>query len=281
MQAHHEVKLTEGVPNKNTGNGFLNTWIDSDRRGSAEADAVLLSHRRTVQGIRDSERITELLLKKDVERYFPPKQQRFGRYYPQLCFGLHYGAAVEGAIGTDLKVDASYLGSEVQMVEAIMALTKVYDVPIILTGPVFDRLSDEWKQTCRKIDRVHAKGYGIEDAFWIYTPNIASVDGNYFDPSIKEDLAELDDWDDDQLAERQVAKAKLKAGIISKVSSARLNDYTVESKTKTIVPLRCRTTSRIAETNDGRYCLTSSTKASRLLCAPRQTHALDVALALY
>ena len=36
-----------------------------------------------------------------------------GKYEVQLGFGLHLGWAIEGAIGSHFKIDASYLGPHV------------------------------------------------------------------------------------------------------------------------------------------------------------------------
>jgi class 3 adenylate cyclase len=43
-------------------------------------------------------------------------QQRLPGFRVRMGFGLHYGWAVEGAIGSHLKIDASYLSPHVNMV---------------------------------------------------------------------------------------------------------------------------------------------------------------------
>lgn len=40
-------------------------------------------------------------------------KERMGKYEVQLGFGLHLGWAIEGAIGSHFKIDASYLGPHV------------------------------------------------------------------------------------------------------------------------------------------------------------------------
>lgn len=48
----------------------------------------------------------------------------------------------------------------------------------------YNELSENIQKGCRKVDRV--KVDGIAEPFNIYAPNVANVDGNFFDPSIVE-----------------------------------------------------------------------------------------------
>ncbi len=41
-----------------------------------------------------------------------------------MGFGLHFGWAIEGAIGSDCKIDASYLSPNVNMASRLEAATK-------------------------------------------------------------------------------------------------------------------------------------------------------------
>ena len=45
-------------------------------------------------------------------------QRRMPLYRAKMGFGLHYGWAIEGAIGSNLKIDASYLSPDVNMATA-------------------------------------------------------------------------------------------------------------------------------------------------------------------
>ncbi len=50
-----------------------------------------------------------------------------------MGFGLHVGWAIEGAIGSEFKIDASYLSPNVNMSARLEGMTKLYGVPLLLT----------------------------------------------------------------------------------------------------------------------------------------------------
>ena len=78
----------------------------------------------------------------------------------QTCVfrSLHLGWAIEGSIGSSYKIDASYLSPNVNMAARLEAATRIYGVNILISGPLFDKLSDEMKEICRIIDIVTVKG---------------------------------------------------------------------------------------------------------------------------
>ena len=55
-----------------------------------------------------------------------------------MGFGLHIGWAIEGAIGSSFKIDASYLSPNVNMASRLEAATKHYGVMILFTGDLYD-----------------------------------------------------------------------------------------------------------------------------------------------
>jgi class 3 adenylate cyclase len=50
--------------------------------------------------------------------------ERMPNYSVKMGFGLHVGWAIEGAIGSDFKIDASYLSPNVNMASRLEAATK-------------------------------------------------------------------------------------------------------------------------------------------------------------
>jgi len=58
-----------------------------------------------------------------------------------MGFGLHHGWAIEGAIGSFFKVDASYLSPNVNMASRLQAATKQFGTEILLSGDMRDILS--------------------------------------------------------------------------------------------------------------------------------------------
>lgn len=79
-------------------------------------------------------------------------------YKVKMGFGLHTGWAIEGAIGSYFKVDASYLSPNVNMASRLEAATKQYGVPLLVSGAFYSVLTKEVQELCREIDRVTVKG---------------------------------------------------------------------------------------------------------------------------
>lgn len=75
-----------------------------------------------------------------------------------MGFGLHVGWAIEGAIGSNFKIDASYLSPNVNMSSRLEAATKQYGVYHLVSGPFFRLLSTVAQSKMRLIDRVTVKG---------------------------------------------------------------------------------------------------------------------------
>lgn len=80
-------------------------------------------------------------------------QQRFGNITrPYLTFGLHMGWTVQGAIGSDNKIDACYLSPQLQIALRLEELSKVFEMQIILSEPLYNLMSLKARNTLRKID---------------------------------------------------------------------------------------------------------------------------------
>lgn len=76
------------------------------------------------------------------------------KYIISVSFALHVGRAIEGAIGSEFKVDALYLSSDTQIALRIDQLCDTYDRQILLSGDFHKMLSEKGKTFCRKIDQV-------------------------------------------------------------------------------------------------------------------------------
>ena len=87
-------------------------------------------------------------------------------YSVKMGFGLHWGWSIEGAIGSEYKIDASYLSPNVNMASRMEAATKQFGVPLLITfnfrlifsGDMYSICTDETKNHLRHIDRVTVKG---------------------------------------------------------------------------------------------------------------------------
>jgi class 3 adenylate cyclase len=60
--------------------------------------------------------------------------ERIPNYQIKMGFGLHVGWAIEGAIGSFYKIDASYLSPHVNMASRLEAATKQFGVPLLISG---------------------------------------------------------------------------------------------------------------------------------------------------
>ena len=75
-----------------------------------------------------------------------------------MGFGLHTGWAIEGAIGSYFKIDASYFSPNVNMAARLESSSKQYKVPILISGDFYEVLTSEVKKLTREIDTVTVKG---------------------------------------------------------------------------------------------------------------------------
>ena len=60
-----------------------------------------------------------------------------------MGFGLHQGWAIEGAIGSQFKVDASYLSPNVNMASRLEAATKQFGSSILISGELRNVMTKE------------------------------------------------------------------------------------------------------------------------------------------
>jgi hypothetical protein len=79
-------------------------------------------------------------------------------YEVDMGFGLHVGWAIEGAIGSVHKIDASYLSPNVNIASRLCGATKQYGVRLLLSGPLHSLLQPEIRARCRLLDRITVKG---------------------------------------------------------------------------------------------------------------------------
>ena len=66
----------------------------------------------------------------------------------RLGFGLHVGWAIEGAIGSEYKIDASYLSPNVNMASRLEAATKQFGTSILMSEDFACMLSPQVSVLC-------------------------------------------------------------------------------------------------------------------------------------
>lgn len=78
-----------------------------------------------------------------------------GSYKICFSFGLHSGMAIEGPVGSDYKVDASYISPQVNVTCALEKHgSQVYQSPLVLSEVFYRMCSLRTKQCIRKVDVV-------------------------------------------------------------------------------------------------------------------------------
>jgi class 3 adenylate cyclase len=115
------------------------------------ADMALFSFLKVLAKINKMTQILEY-------RKHPELCERMPGYQTRMGFGLHHGWAIEGAIGSFFKIDASYLSPNVNMASRLEYATKQYGVPVLVSGPFYTLLSDDIRRYCREVDKVTVKG---------------------------------------------------------------------------------------------------------------------------
>ncbi|OMJ77735.1 hypothetical protein SteCoe_22604 [Stentor coeruleus] len=175
-----------GAANKNIGDAFLIVWKFSEeevyiedeivirnpssKRAFYVPDLALFSFMKILAKVHKDPNILKY-------RTFQKLLQRMPNYEVKMGFGMHMGWAIEGAIGSQFKVDASYLSPHVNLASALEASTKMYGVPILISGAFYDILSNDIQNYCRKIDVISLKS--ISKPFSLYT---CDCDFNHFIP---------------------------------------------------------------------------------------------------
>jgi hypothetical protein len=81
-----------------------------------------------------------------------------GAFSVNMIFGMDAGWAVEGAVGSEYKIDATYLSPHVNMASRMMSACKHYGVTILLSEAVQELMSDTARTKLRNLDRVTVKG---------------------------------------------------------------------------------------------------------------------------
>eukprot|EP01052_Picozoa_sp_SAG31_P010065 SAG31_NODE_541_length_14275_cov_6.690886_5_plen_1113_part_00 len=202
---HQQCHETGGLPSTNAGDAFLNVWIGP----SASADDVLTCYRRIVQGIRNSNTLQTMAVTKEMQARFP----ELATFSPSMNSAIHYGTSVEGAVGSVQKIDTSFMGLSLEIAVSLERLSQLYGTPILMTEDVYRKLSPQWKQTCRKIDRV---SFRLRGSTYIYAANIANTEGNHWDPRIQEDVWPIEE-DLEIVEKRQFALKQVQMGAVQEL----------------------------------------------------------------
>lgn len=187
---HHLVEESGGTVNKNIGDAFLSVWKlneqtedpdaqepASPQRGSRRSvykhhltgaanacDGSLRAFLKMNEQLKTSSSIQNLSADPRLQKKLPGYRVRMGS-------GLHLGWAIEGAVGSSHKVDATYLSPHVNMASRLEAATKQYGVNILMSDALVDAFGGELRAECRPIDRVTVKGSEEPLTLYVHMPS--------------------------------------------------------------------------------------------------------------
>lgn len=152
---HSIVVQCDGAANKNIGDAFLITWkVNTDavtigcENHTYLGDKALYSFVKTMI---EMSKQTDFLCNFS-NRAISELYERMPGYKCRIGCGLHFGWAIEGAIGSSKKIDASYISPHVNMAETLEASTKEYGVSILMSEEFYNLLSPGAATGCRKVD---------------------------------------------------------------------------------------------------------------------------------
>jgi len=170
---HSMADKYSGLASQNTGDAFLLVWkLDDLYVNFREDGRIEVIKNKTSQNIADCALISALKTYARLSRDPRIKgyQERLERDVKiDMGFGLHVGWAIEGAIGSDYKIDASYLSSNVSIAKRLEAGTRHYGAPVLFSGELYEMLSEPMKKKCRNIDSVVVNNSVDQRPLDIYT----------------------------------------------------------------------------------------------------------------
>ncbi len=202
-----------GMANKNVGDAFLLSWkiCDGSLFGfsnfideATEAQRTEANEHILCQAINSAARVTRqitpsqmadaavaafLKCQVDLENEnsngclacygkYDSVMRRFGHGFKiQMGFGMHVGWAIEGAIGSDLKIDATYLSPHVEMSDRLEAASKIFKAKLNMSHWLINLATPDLKQHLRAIARIRCDGVPVP--LTVYTFDVTNSDKNF------------------------------------------------------------------------------------------------------
>jgi hypothetical protein len=96
----------------------------------------------------------------------------------EMIFGMDAGWAVEGAVGSAYKIDATYLSPHVNMASRMMCACKQFKLTILLSQAVEELMSTSAREKLRHVDTVFVKGSSEKKRIYTYDARHKGV--NFF-----------------------------------------------------------------------------------------------------
>jgi class 3 adenylate cyclase len=169
---HSIVHSYGGSANKNVGDAFLLSWLLDEDPSSAtrrstpgvtsspaltaknnQADKALLSVVRICMALQHDAYYIEPMGDGARDALLAKLKGRKGPVV-QMGFGLHAGKAVQGAIGSQRKIDATYVSEAVERAEFLESSTKKYGLKLLMSDSFHRLLHSSNRRRCRKVDQI-------------------------------------------------------------------------------------------------------------------------------
>jgi class 3 adenylate cyclase len=131
---HQCAKKWDGWPNKHEGDKFIISWnLPEVDENDNEKNEQLLEQRTELADksiIAAVKIVSEMRRAIHVNQFYkrPEIIAKMGQgVRPHLTFALHMGWTIEGAIGSDSKIDACYMSPQLQYAYKLQTLCEYYD----------------------------------------------------------------------------------------------------------------------------------------------------------
>ena len=175
---HRTVHRFLGAANKNMGDSFFLVWkLPSSLPTSDDpvpyeltqlADMALIAFLKVIAALSSDHRLKQYTAD-------PRIQAAFDSFTVRMTFGLHVGWAIEGTIGSEFKVEASYLSPNVNLTSRLHTAARQFGVPILFSGSLFDLMSAQTQSRARQIDCVRVKGSRVPIRLYTVDLHLSSV----------------------------------------------------------------------------------------------------------
>ena len=176
---------TFSFPRANHNNGSMVRSSLTTQRKQAEISDVMRLSLQSLPGISTfTDRAVIGMLKsyagiyrdKNVLKWNQRLGASVGAFKIGMIFGMDAGWAVEGAVGSEYKIDATYLSPHVNMASRMMSSCKQYDVTIMLSQAVQELMSEVAQTKLRHLDTVTVKGSSVKQKIYTYDAQARGVD---------------------------------------------------------------------------------------------------------
>jgi hypothetical protein len=97
-----------------------------------------------------------------------PKLKTQNNFKISMNFGLHAGWAIEGAVGSLHKIDATYLSPHVNLTSRLQSSSRQYGVSLLASHDFVELLTTKNSHFFRKIDVVNVKGSEVPMPIYTY-----------------------------------------------------------------------------------------------------------------